>query len=258
MLYQLWWRKKKVDFIIPPTYFRNNSYSITEVGSLKTTVANAVEKPISETTSKIEVEVPKSENLNEPETLIQTSVESSKSEIDVKQESVSVISIEVPKTETDFKPETGKISALSLGSIRAKKKMMEAQKGVVKVEEHLPSEDFTETEMLELWYKFADRLGDKGAKIMESLLRISDPKLAGTIIIYELPNEGSKIDFESEKLELLGYLRGRLHNHDITIEVVVNETVENKFAFTTQDKYNRLNQLNPNLELLRKTFDLDL
>jgi hypothetical protein len=79
-------------------------------------------------------------------------------------------------------------------------KMMEAQKGVVKVEEHLPSEDFTETEMLELWYKFADRLGDKGAKIMESLLRISDPKLDGTIIIYELPNEGSKIDFEKRMI----------------------------------------------------------
>jgi len=258
LLYQLWWRKKKVDFIIPPTYFRNNSYSITEVVSLKTTVANAAENAISETTAKIEVEEPKSETLKEPETLIETSVESSKSEIDVKPESVSASSVEVPKLETDFKPETGKISALSLGSIRAKKEMMEAQKGVVKVEEHLPSEAFTETEMLELWYKFADRLGDKGAKIMESLLRISDPKLDGTIIIYELPNEGSKIDFEKAKPELLGYLRGHLHNHDITIEVVVNEAVKVKNAFTPQDKYNRLNEINPNLELLKKTFDLDL
>jgi len=170
-----------------------------------------------------------------------------------------------PKLETELKPETRNaqpattnISALSLGSIRAKKEMMEAQKGVVKMEEHLPSEDFTETEMLELWYKFADRLGDKGAKIMESLLRISDPKLDGTIIIYELPNEGSKIDFEKAKPELLGYLRGHLHNHDITIEVVVNEEVKVKNAFTPQDKYNRLNEINPNLELLKKTFDLDL
>lgn len=192
------------------------------------------------------------------ETLIQTSIESSKSEDDIKQESISVSSIEVPKPETDFKPETGKISALSLGSIRVKKEMMEAQKGVVKVEEYLPSEAFTETEMLELWYKFADRLGDKGAKIMESLLRISDPKLEGSVIIYELPNEGSKIDFDKAKPELLGYLRGHLHNHDITIEVVVNEAVKVKNAFTPQDKFNRLNEINPNLELLKKTFDLDL
>ncbi|WP_298117299.1 hypothetical protein [Flavobacterium sp.] len=172
---------------------------------------------------------------------------------------------EAPKPEIDLKPETqnlqpatNNVSALSLSSIRAKKELMEAQKGVVKVEEHLPSEAFTETEMLELWYKFADRLGDKGAKIMESLLRISDPKLDGTIIVYELPNEGSKIDFDKAKPELLGYLRGHLHNHDITIEVVVNEEVKVKNAFTPQDKFNRLNEINPNLELLKKTFDLDL
>ena len=93
---------------------------------------------------------------------------------------------------------------------------------------------------------------------MESLLLINDPTLVGTQITIELPNEGSKIDFESEKNPLLSYLRSHLHNHDITIEVIVNESVENKFAFTAQDKYNRLNELNPNLELLRKTFDLDV
>ena len=112
--------------------------------------------------------------------------------------------------------------------------------------------------MLLQWSKYAQRLGDKGQKIMESLLLINDPKLIGTSIIHELPNEGSKIDFETEKFELLGFLRSRLHNHDITIDVVVNEAVENKFAFTTLDKYNRLNEINPNLELLKKTFDLDL
>ena len=112
--------------------------------------------------------------------------------------------------------------------------------------------------MLLQWSKYAQRLSDKGHKIMESLLLICDPKLNGNKIIHELPNEGSKIEFETEKNELLGYLRGKLHNHDIEIEVIVNESVENKFAFTAQDKYNRLNELNPNLELLKKTFDLDI
>lgn len=180
------------------------------------------------------------------------SIDNEKHETDLKLE--TELKLETRNTQ----PATTNISALSLGSIRAKKELMEAQKGVVKVEEHLPSEAFTETEMLELWYKFADRLGDKGSKIMESLLRISDPKLDESVIIYELPNEGSKIDFDKAKPELLGYLRGHLHNHDITIEVVVNEAVKVKNAFTPQDKYNRLNEINPNLEVLKKTFDLDL
>jgi len=151
-----------------------------------------------------------------------------------------------------------KFSALSLSSIRAKKELQESTKGFVKEVVHLPTEAFNETDMLLQWSKYAQRLGDKGHKIMESLLLIGDPKLEGAKITHELPNEGSKIEFETEKLELLGYLRGKLHNHDISIEVVVNETVENKFAFTPLDKYNRLNEINPNLELLKRTFDLDI
>jgi len=172
----------------------------------------------------------------------------------------------IGSTETpNSKPETinslvtePKVSAFSISSIRAKRELLESNKGIVKEVVHLPTETFTETEMLLQWSKYAQRLGDKGHKIMEALLLIGDPKLEGTTITHELPNDGSKIDFETEKIELLGYLRGKLHNHDIVIEVVVNEKVENKFAFTALDKYNRLNEINPNLELLKKTFDLDI
>ncbi|MBU0940621.1 MAG: DNA polymerase III [Bacteroidetes bacterium] len=112
--------------------------------------------------------------------------------------------------------------------------------------------------MLLHWTKYAKRLGDKGFKIMESLLLINDPVLSETAISIELPNEGSKLDFEKELNGLLGYLRGHLHNHNITIEVIVNEAVTNRKSFNDQDRYNRLHEINPNIELLRTTFGLDL
>ena len=151
-----------------------------------------------------------------------------------------------------------KISAFSLKSIREKKALEESVKMVVKEQVHNPTLPFTETDMLLHWNKYAQKLGDKGFKIMQSLLLINDPVLKGTQITMELPNEGSKIEFETEMNGLLGHLRGHLHNHDIKITVVVNESITNKFAFTPQDKYNRLNEINPNLDLLRKTFDLDI
>lgn len=163
-----------------------------------------------------------------------------------------------PKPPTINTPEGPKFSALSISSIRAKRELQESSKGIAKEEVHLPTEAFNETDMLLFWNKYALRLGDKGHKIMESLLKISDPKLEGTTIIHELPNAGSKIDFETELNGLLGYLRGHLHNHDISITIVVNEAIEKKFAFTALDKFNRLNEINPNLELLKKTFDLDI
>lgn len=92
---------------------------------------------------------------------------------------------------------------------------------------------------------------------MESLLLINDPVLNGTTVILELPNEGSKLDFEKEKNGLLGYLRGHLHNHDITIEVVVNEAIKSKKIQNNQDRFNRLCELNASLLHLKKTLGLE-
>ena len=228
-------KKGGTEFIIPPTYFRKTDYSIVEI-----------KKPKAET---IEAVIPKIENvIEEPKVEIIIA----KPEISV---SKSVLNQEVSKPTSSTEPN---VSAFSISSIRAKRELQENNKSFVKNTVQLPIEEFTETEMLLQWSKYAQRLGDKGHKIMESLLLISYPKLVGTTIIHELPNEGSKIDFETEKTDLLGYLRSRLHNHDIAINAVVNEAVENKFAFTSLDKYNRLNEINPNLELLKKTFDLDI
>jgi hypothetical protein len=145
-----------------------------------------------------------------------------------------------------------------LASIRAKKALEESQKSFVKETVHMPTESFNETDMLLQWNKYAQRLGDKGFKIMESLLLINDPKLNGTAITIELPNEGSKLDFEKELNGLLGHLKGHLHNHNITIEVIVNESIEYKRNLNDQDRYNRLHEINPNIDLLRTTFGLDL
>ena len=232
VLHHFRWRKKKVDgFIIPPTHFRKNDYSITE--AVKTVLETPKVIPIT--------------TIEEPETLLEI-----KPEIEIEIPPVSIPKISFSETDEP------KISSLSIASIRAKKELYESNKSIVKPIEHLPEEAFNETDVLLYWNKYAQRLGDKGHKIMESLLLINDPVLNGTVITLELPNEGSKIDFESEKQGLLGHLKGHLHNHTITIDVIVNEAVQTKQAFTAQEKYNRLSEKNPNLELLRKTFDLDL
>jgi hypothetical protein len=145
-----------------------------------------------------------------------------------------------------------------LASIKQKKELADAQKLVVRETIQYPTEPFNETDMLLQWNKFALRLEEKGQMIMHTLMLMNDPKLEGTKITHELANEGNKLEFESTKNEVLGYLRGKLHNHDIEIELIVNEKMENKRAFTPQDKFNRMNELNPNLEILRKMFDLDV
>jgi DNA polymerase III subunit gamma/tau len=227
--------KKKSDFIIPPTYYRRNDYSISEV---KEPLAKS-QKPLAEEIQKVEPTTQKAEEIVDKQANINNQLTTNNRET----------------TTDNLQP---KVSSMSLASIRAKKEMAEVQKSTVKDVVHLASEPFTETEMLEQWLKYAQRIEDKGYRIVASLLTINDPILEGTTIIHELPNESSKIDFEKEKPELLGYLRGKLHNHDITIDVKVNETLVLKKNYTPQDKYNRLVELNPNLELMRNMFGLEI
>ena len=248
-------KKKGESYIIPPTHFKIANYSITD--------KTVVDKPNDKVEIKPEI-IPEITIEVEEETFEIVEVEEIISE-NIKPEDIPIENIvqerpvekrEVP-TLIDIASEP-KVSAFSLASIKVKKELLEAGKSIIKEEVHLPTEEFNETDMLLYWNKYAQRLGDKGYKIMESLLLINDPKLNGTTITLELPNQGSKIDFESEKIGLLGYLKGHLHNHNITIEVIVNESVTTKKAFTPQEKYNRLTEINHNLEILRKTFELDI
>ncbi|WP_238989432.1 DNA polymerase III subunit gamma/tau [Flavobacterium sp. LMO8] len=177
----------------------------------------------------------------------------------VQNEVIAPIVPEIPKPVlTNLNPTGTKVSALSLASIKAKKELEAQQQTFQKHREELPSEVFNETDMLLQWNKFAQKMTDSGKRLLATYMQMNDPTLDGTTITLELPNQSTKEEFLSGCHELMGYLRGKLHNHDISIEVIVNETVENKYAFTPQEKFERLKQINPTIELLRKTFDLDV
>ena len=45
---------------------------------------------------------------------------------------------------------------------------------------------------------------------------------------------------------------------DAIFYLIINEAVEKKYAFTPEDKYAKLQEKNPLIDLLRATFDLDI
>jgi hypothetical protein len=98
-------------------------------------------------------------------------------------------------------PTETKVSAFSLASIKVKKELEAQKSSFVKDVIHYPTEPFNETDMLLQWNKFAKKLEDKGQMILHSLMLMNDPVLDKTKIIHELPNQGTKIDFERTKNE---------------------------------------------------------
>jgi len=67
-----------------------------------------------------------------------------------------------------------------------------------------------------------------------------------------------KKEIEREKYDLMEFLKEKLNNHFITLQITVNEATAKKFAFTPEEKYQKLQEKNSVIDLLRKEFDLDL
>lgn len=150
------------------------------------------------------------------------------------------------------------VSGLSLKGLRKKKEIQEklADKNIDQT--NLPKEPFTEIAMQAAWQDYVKKLLKKGERIIASNLESDIPKLNGTAIQLEFPNETMKVEVERAQGPLLEHLKRTLKNYDITLDISVNEEIQRKYAYTPQEKYDKLKDQNPDIEILRKTFDLEL
>ncbi len=123
---------------------------------------------------------------------------------------------------------------------------------------NLPRKPFTEEALRAAWIEYGKMQDKKGERIIGSMFAMNIPNTEGNTILLELPNQSMKVDLESAQAGLLQYLYRKLENYDITLEITVNEEVSKKYAFTTQDKYEKLKEKNPLIDKLRSFFDLDI
>lgn len=166
--------------------------------------------------------------------------------------------METPAEQQIEQPVKKRVSALSLSSIRAKKELEASiQHKVVNLED-LPKEPFTQEELLTQWKIYAERLSKSGMMLMCSLMGMVKPEVRQSKVHIELPNEGSKLSFDENKYDLVNFLRRKLDNYDIEVLIEVNEEITIKQTFDPKEKLKHLNNLNPNLELLCRTFALEL
>jgi len=150
-------------------------------------------------------------------------------------------------------------SGLSLKSIQQKKAHQIKQMEVQVKEEDLPSDSFSEEQLLEFWNIFVEKLEDKGKYNLAAILKIDTPKLKDEHTIQlEFPNSTNKIEVERQQFDLLQFLRKSLNNYEIRLEISVNETMEKKYAYSAKEKFTKLLEKNQALETLKQTFNLDL
>ena len=69
-------------------------------------------------------------------------------------------------------------------------------------------------------------------------------------------NQAQAVDVNNKKVELLLYLRNQLNNTKIDLELVIDKEAETKGVYTIKDKYEKLVEINPAVDVFRKKFDL--
>ena len=149
-------------------------------------------------------------------------------------------------------------SGLSLKSIGQKKEHEQKQKEKQALPTEELTEAFTEEQIQEAWAEYVKKLSKRGKKILASIVDTDKPTLVGKTIHVELPNDTMKIELKKAQGNLMNFIKKKIQNTTIELEIDVNEKATKKYAFTTRDKFEKLKEKNPLIDKLRTTFDLDI
>ena len=169
------------------------------------------------------------------------------------------VPIEAPSKPTLNLEKKEGVSGLSIASLKAKKAHEEALKNKVQVDSPIIEDPFTEEVLQKHWNDFVEKIEKEGQKIIASNLNADQPKLLDNFVIgITLPNDTMKKEVERAQSGVLDYLKAKLNNHSITLKVSVLETMDTKYAFTPEEKYEKIRSKNPAVDVLRQSFDLDL
>jgi len=150
------------------------------------------------------------------------------------------------------------VSTFSLSSIRikneAKRKLAEK---ISEVNE--ANTPFTQEELLTLWKKYIDEKLEEGESNIAAILEMSTPELNSPHkILLKSSNSLNRLELQKELTHLLPFLSQALNNFKITYEISVVSIQNQEVVYGAKEKYEHLKQINPNIEILRKEFDLDI
>lgn len=155
-------------------------------------------------------------------------------------------------------PKKERISALSIKSLQVQKKLASKTADTEIDTTVKPQANFTEEMLQVCWKEFADAKQSKGEHIIASILNCNKPAVIDNVISFEFPNISMKNDFTNCKSELQNFLAEKLNNYYLQFNLTVSESKEQKTAYTTEDKLERLIEKNKNLKLLINTLKLDI
>ncbi len=122
----------------------------------------------------------------------------------------------------------------------------------------LSADPFTQEKLEGIWREYAELVRSKTKESFFTTLTIRQPQYKGdNQIVYMIDNSVQKMDFEREQSELMEFLRKKLNNYSIVLDLEINKTQEKTNAYTDGDKLTAMAEKNPVIKELVKKLGLD-
>ena len=165
---------------------------------------------------------------------------------------------EISQVEEIKESEKKEISALSLSSLKLKKEVID-EKNKEKENAEKLSNEFNSEKLKLKWIQYSKNLSENGNNSLSSLLEINEPNIfQNNKIIFTVPTKSNKKEIDNDRENLIKFLRLELQNDLIELEVIVDKSTSKEYYSTPQEKFEKLNKINPLLDQFKKDLKLDL
>ncbi len=178
-------------------------------------------------------------------------------DIDKKNENYKIKTEDNQATELNLNID--EISSFSLASVEKKRKYKNDKLIDTKLEKKAKGfeNDFTQEDLVRQWNNYYNlKIKNKEFNIA-SLLKISIPKKSENKILYSVVSDINKKELNIEIPKLLEYIRKSLKNDFIEIQIDSNISPKKNIIYTPSEKFEKLVELNPSLQILKNKLDLD-
>ncbi|MBN8701909.1 MAG: DNA polymerase III subunit gamma/tau [Bacteroidetes bacterium] len=125
--------------------------------------------------------------------------------------------------------------------------------------QNLPTTNFTEEQMQAAWADFTKIQQQSGKVNLYTTLASQKPLLKENYQLeFSVENKVQEDVLDEIRLDLLEFLRKKLNNYSLSLQVVVKRDLSEKKAYTSSDRFKKMAEKNPLINKLKQQFDLEV
>lgn len=132
----------------------------------------------------------------------------------------------------------------------------EEEKTVSSIQEELPSNHFTETDLKEEWHKFLEELKGKEILIYNAINSFKLHKKDENIVEITYPSDSARIEFEKIRADFFNHFMHKVNHFNIIINYK-NDVSLKKEIMTKRKIFDKFAEINPVLRDLDDIFKFD-